>query len=162
MNGYLVAVIGTVLISAVVTAITPDGKTAAVIKGIAKLICLLSIVAPIPRFLQMLNSDESSENSQMYFSENVIQTDEDFIKYYSEMRVHAVENALKMEIKDKFSIDASVALEWKYDTEKDDYDAEKIRILKMIVQPANEIGEEEKTAMWEYLTKNYCSEVLIE
>lgn len=152
MNGYLLSVIGTVLIAALLTAIAPDGKTSGLIKAIAKSACLLAIVAPIPSYLNSGNSDEKNADLQTIFSQTVIETDEDFIKYYSEMRIRATAQALEAELKEKFSVVASVELEWSNESDE-------IKITKIIVRTEN---GEANTAMWEYLTKNYCSEVMIE
>ena len=152
MSGYLLSVIGTVLLAALLTAIAPDGKTSGLIKAIAKSACLLAIVAPIPSYLHSQKFDEKSEQTETIFSQTVIETDEDFIKYYSEMRIRATEQALEVELKEKFSVETSVKLEWAYESDE-------IKITKIIVKTKN---GEEKTVMWEYLTKNYCSEVMIE
>ena len=152
MNGYLLSVIGTVLLAALLTAIAPEGKTSGAIKAIAKSACLLAIVAPIPSYLNSGNSDEKSTQSQTIFSQTVIETDEDFIKYYSEMRIRATAQALERELKEKFSVQTSVELQWSYELSE-------IQIRKIIVKTQN---GEQNTAMREYLTKNYCSEVMIE
>ncbi len=161
MNGYLLCIIGTVLISAVLTAIMPEGKTTAVIKGIAKLACLLVIVAPIPRFLQGEDffdtlKGENQENSQTFFPQSVIQTDGAFIKYYSETRILQTEKAVEDELLEKYGVKSVVALKWSLENELD------IRIEQIRVTTEQEEGEEVKKEMWEYLTNNYCSEVLIE
>ena len=160
MNGYLLTIIGTVLISSVFTAILPEGKTANTVKGIAKLVCLLVIISPVLNFLQ--KGTESGKNSQTFFSETGIQTDESFIKYYSEMRIRNAETLLEEELYENFSIETEVALQWKYDTEDGTYDVEKIRITQVQVVVPQETEKEARTNMWEYLSKNYCSEVLIE
>lgn len=152
MNGYLLSVIGTVLLAAVLTAIAPEGKTSSIIKAVTKSACLLAIVAPIPAYLNSERSDEKNENTQTNFLQTVIETDEDFIKYYCEMRVRATAQAIEAELKEKFSVQTSVTLNWQYESDE-------IKIVRIIVKTEN---GEDKTAMWEYLTKNYCSEVLIE
>ena len=152
MNGYLLGVIGTVLLAALLTAISPEGKTSGLIKAIAKSACLLAIVAPIPGYLHSSKSDEKSEQGETIFSQLVIETDEDFIKYYSEMRIRATGQALEREIKEKFCVETSVELEWTYQSGK-------IKITKINVKTKN---GEKHAEMWEYLTKNYCSEVMIE
>ncbi len=152
MNGYLLSVIGTVLFAALLTAIVPEGKTSGLVKAIAKSACLLAIVAPIPSYLHSENFDKKNTDSQTIFSQTVIETDEDFIKYYSEMRIRATKQALERELKEKFSVETSVELNWTYELGE-------IKITKIIVKMKN---GEENTAMWEYLTKYYCSEVMIE
>ena len=152
MNGYLLGVIGTVLLAALLTAIAPEGKTSGLIKAIAKSACLLAIVAPIPSYLNLGNFDEKNADSQTIFSQTVIETDGDFIKYYSEMRIRATAQALETELKEKFSVETSVELKWTYESDE-------IKITKIIVKAEN---GEANADMWEYLTKNYCSEVMIE
>ena len=152
MNVYLLSVIGTVLVASILTAIAPEGKTSGIIKAIAKSACLLAIVAPIPSYLNSGNSDEKNADLQTIFSQTVIETDEDFIKYYSEMRIRATAQALEAELKEKFSVQTSVEFEWRNESDE-------IKITKIIVKTEN---GEKNVAMWEYLTKNYCSEVLIE
>ena len=161
MNGYLLCIIGTVLISSIITAIVPDGKTTAVIKGVAKLACLLAIIAPIPTFLQKDNffdalNTENQINSQGFFSQTVIPTDGAFIQYYSETRITQTEKTLQEELYERFAVKAIVNLEWEIENECD------IRITKIRVRIEKDVEREVKTGMSEYLTKNYCSEVLIE
>ncbi len=155
MNAYLLTVIGTVLLSAILTAIIPEGKTAGVIKAVAKSVCLLAIVSPIANYLISRNSDENNGNLQTIFPQTVIQTDDEFIKYYSEMRVRITELALEKELEDKFSVKTSV----KFTCE---YKADDIKILSIYVKTEAGGNEEDKSVMWEYLTKNYCSEVMLE
>lgn len=155
MNGYLLAVMGTILLAAVVTAIVPEGKTAGVVKGMTKLICLLVIVSPILKYLRSETTTNSQNDSQNFFSQSVIQTDESFIKYYSEMRIRNTEAALEKELQEEFDVACAVAISWEYDEEE-------IRITQICVQTQEDSGEEVKRLMWEYLTKNYCSEVLLE
>ena len=152
MSAYLLSVIGTVLIASVLTAIAPDGKTAGIVKAVAKSVCLLAIVAPIPHYLNSEKFDEKNAVVDGFFSQAVIQTDESFIKYYSEMRIHATEQALEAELKEKFAVETDVVMEWLYQSGE-------IKITKIVVKIQN---GENKESMWEYLTKNYCSEVLIE
>ena len=152
MNGYLLSVIGTVLFAALLTAIAPEGKTSGLIKAIAKSACLLAIIAPIPSYLHSGKSDEKNSDMETIFSQTVIETDEDFIKYYSEMRIRATKQALERELKEKFFVQTDVELKWTYALGE-------IKITEIIVKTENGEGN---TAMWEYLTKNYCSEVMIE
>ena len=156
MNGYVLGVMGTVLISAILTAILPEGKTAETIRNITRITCLLIIVAPIP---QLFHSDFwATKNTENFFSENVIQTDETFIKYYSELRIEQTENALEQELYEKFSVVVAVELICSQAVE----DSGEIPIEKICVKLETTINEEEEKGMWEYLKKNYCSEVLIE
>ncbi len=164
MNGYLLSVIGTVLIAAVITAILPDGKTSAVIKNVTKLACVLAILAPVLGFFATGELDGQDQNSQTFFSQSVIQTDDRFIKYYCSMRIQATEATLEKELSDQYSASTVVTLTWNLLEEKVDnrYLSEKIQIVCINVVFEEEPSAEVKKAVWEYLTKNYCSEVLIE
>lgn len=162
MSGYVLSVIGTVLISAVLTAILPEGKTAGVVKGITRLVCVLAIVAPVLGFLQSKDFT-ASKKTKGIFSENVIEVDESFIQYYSEKRVEQTESALAEELSAKYGIDVTVTIHWEYEQEtyKDKYELDNIRITKISIKGEN-ASEEIIDEMAEYVAKNYCSEVLIE
>ncbi len=156
MNGYLLCVIGTVLVCSILTAITPEGKTSSVIKGIARLACILAIISPVLNFLKTGDvSVFNDKNRQEIFSQEGIEGEETFIQYYSEMRISQTEQALQTEIKDKYKVFAEVTLVWSQVEEE-------IRIDEIQVKLPPKTDEEVKESMWEYLTKNYCSEVLIE
>ena len=73
------------------------------------------------------------------------------------MRIAETERALEKEILTQFSVETSVALSWELET---DYDLIKIAQIRVMTKEQKEGEVLEK--MWEYLTKNYCSEVLIE
>ena len=158
MKGYLLCIIGTVLLSSIITVILPEGKTAKTVKGIAKLVCLLAIVAPIPSFLQSWKKGKI--NSEKNLAESVISTDESFIKYYCEMRVQNVELQLEEEIQEKFNISVDTEIVWNY--EDDVVDSDGIHVQKICVRLEEDTPLEGRNAVYEHLTKNYCSEVLIE
>ena len=165
MNGYLLSIIGTILISAILTAIIPDGKTASVIKAMTKTACVVAIVFPVLTFLKAEKAmGMNTAISNIFFSESVIQTDEEFIKYYSDMRIQQTELALRKELKEKFGIALDVTVLWEYSSKEQAIIdvTEKIRITQIKIQAKEAISEEVEKTMCEYLTKNYCSEVLIE
>lgn len=165
MSGYLLSVIGTVLLCAIVTAIIPQGKTSGVIKGVARLACVLVIVSPILHFFKTGEiSGNSTENSPTFFPQSGIQTDDSFIQYYSEMRVRETEKLLEEELCELFVIKTEVTLHWVREVEMlgKFYEADSIKIKEICVKCVQNPSGEIKKAIWEYLTKNYCSEVLIE
>ncbi len=162
MNGYLLTVIGTVIFSSVLTAILPDGKTSGVVKGVAKLALVLVIVSPILQFFQ--NGDFGEDFLGENFSKSVIQTDERYIQYYSEMRINETEKALENELLKTFGIKTQVCLNWSSENEivQGVYTVDSVKINRIqVVTDGKQNGEVVKS-VWEYLTKNYCSEVLIE
>ena len=150
MNGYLLSVIGTVLLSAVLTAIAPNGKTAFVIKNVAKLACLLVIVSPLLTYVQREKKGGDLKNNS---TKEVINTDESFIQYYSEMKVRQAEETLEKEIFEKLSLSCKLTFSW--ELLEDVIFIRKITVL-------SPIDTEEKESLYEYLTKNYCSEVVFE
>lgn len=165
MNGYLLGVIGTVLLSAIITAILPEGKTMGTVKAITRLACIISIISPILRFFKTGEMERlSSKNSSEFFAQSVIESDLAFIQYYSEMRIAETERALKDEIKEKYGIDADVTLIWSARKENvgDLYEAERIQIVQIKIRLNKQSDEEVIEKMWNDLSKNYCSEVLIE
>ncbi len=164
MNEYLLSVIGVVILSAIVTSLLPEGKTAGTIKLISRLVCILAIISPVLHFFRSGTLSFKGENSKEIFTQTVIQSEERFIEYYSEMRIRETESALKAEILEKYALDVEVAFDYERQTEEigEIYAYEKIRITKIRVKLNQESKEEVLRNMWEYLTKNYCSEVLIE
>ncbi len=156
MSGYLLSVVGTILISAVLTAIVPEGKTAPTIKHIARLACLAIIISPIPKFFQ--KNVSGTEINGNFFTEKVIQTDSSFIQYYSELRMDHLETAIQRELFDKFSINITIEIECEGSEE---YTGELI-VKRIRLLETSEMTEEKKMVVWEYLKQNYCSEVLIE
>lgn len=165
MNGYLLSIVGVVLLSAFLTAILPEGKTSGLIKSVMRVACILAIVSPVLSFFQSgALSVGKIKNFDTIFSQSVIETGSAFINYHSEMRVAEAENALEKEIYDKYLLTANVRLEWEQTTETvaEKYPSNSIHITRIYVKTLEQQDEEVLRNMWEYLTKNYCSEVLIE
>ena len=165
MNEYLLSVIGTVTLSAILTAILPEGKTSGLIKAISRLACILAIVSPVLRFFSAGElTFRDMENSKEIFSQSVIEGEEAFIEYYSEMRIRETERALEAELSEKYGLDTKVTLLCEKQTEQvaGKYPSDKIKIKEIRVKLKKSSNEEVLKKMWEYLTKNYCSEVLIE
>lgn len=165
MNGYLLSIVGVVLLSAFLTAILPEGKTSGLIKSVMRMACILAIVSPILSFFQSgALSVGKMKNFDAFFSQSGIEAEETFIHYYSEMRVKETEKAFEKEIYDKYFLTATVRLEWEQTTEvvAEKYPSNSIHITKICVKTLEQQDEEVLRNMWEYLTKNYCSEVLIE
>ena len=155
MSGYLLTVMGTVLVCSLITAITPDGKTSSSIKGVTKLVCILAIIAPILRFFQTDSIQTLiDKNRQGNFYEDVIEVDGEFIQYYSEMRIQQTEESLEEGLFERYAVPCAVRLEWSVE--------EEIRIERIVVALLENVGEEVKGDMRLFLVENYCEEVLIE
>ena len=165
LSKYLLSLIGIVLLSAILTAISPEGKTSGLIKSVMRMVCTLAIISPIVTFFYSgLKSASGVKKSETISSQSVIDDDATFIHYYSEMRVTETEKSLQEEIFERFSVDCEVELLWRFESEKvgKKTDIELIKITQICVKMIEKQEEEVVRKMWEYLTENYCSEVLIE
>ncbi len=165
MSGYLLSVIGTVLLCALLTAIAPDGKTSATVKGVARLACVLTIVAPVLEFFRSGSLNGLlGENGENFFSQTGIEGDSSFIQYYSELRINETENALEQELFDTYSVTVEVQLDWRMETETVAalYQVERVRIERIRIKLAEEIPKEVEENLKLYVKENYCSEVLLE
>jgi len=163
MNGYLIGVVGTVLLCALLSAILPEGKTANLIRAVTKLACLVAIITPIPSFLQQTGFGENDKNLQNFFGENSIQTDAGFIQYYSEWRIADTEKQLQSTLLKDFDFVATVKLDWEYDNEVVNglYENTKIKIRRIILRSEDDDAEK-RAKVLSYVKQNYCSEVLLE
>jgi hypothetical protein len=158
LNGYLLSIAGVVILSAILSSILPIGKTSGLIKLVMRMACILAIISPIITFFYTGSLSLSGvKKSDVIFSQSVIEQERAFIHYHSEMRISETEKALEKEIFEQFSVESDVVLSWEFEA---DYDVIKITKIHVVLIEQKE-GEVLKK-MWEYLTKNYCSEVLIE
>jgi len=165
LREYLLSIVGTILLSSLIVAILPNGKTTALIKATTRLACVLAIISPILSFMQSRGRGiDNDKNVETFFSQNVIETQDTFINYYSEIRVKETEEVLASELKNLYGANVQVDLQWQKDVERIEeiYTVDKIRITQIYVRFEKRPDEEVIRTMWEYLTKNYCSEVLLE
>ena len=164
MNAYLLSVIGTILISAIITALIPEGKTATVIRSVAKLACTVAILAPILHFFKTGELGEGGELSNTAtgnFSKISIEADEEFIQYYCEIRVRETERALENELAKTHGVSADVALLWELRTEEvyGLYDGQEIYIKAVKILPKQTIEGETRTKIMEKFKNEYGCEV---
>ena len=150
LDAYLLGVIGTILLGAFLTAILPEGKTSGIVRAMTRLVCLLVIISPVLNFL----NNENGKNEKN-FAKSVIQTDESFIQYYSELRVENAESAIETELLQYFEVACVVSIRWELKNDE-------IHVQKIFLTVDEHCSEEVKARMCEYVTKNYCSEVLLE
>ena len=150
IDAYLLSVIGTILLGAFLTAILPEGKTSLIVRAMTRLVCLLVIISPV---LNFLNAEKAQDEKN--FTKSVIQTDEAFIQYYSELRIQNAESAIATELADVFQTPCSVTIRWALELGE-------IKVQEIILTVEEDCEEEVKARMCEYVMKNYCSEVLLE
>lgn len=165
MKDYLFTIIGTVLVSAIITVLIADGRTATIIRNITRLVCVLVIISPIFNnfFVKTPDTFLRKENND-YFSENVIETHANFIQYYSELRIGNAEKLLEEELLNKFKVQTNTDIQWEFkeDNALDIYAENNIKILRINISVGGAISEEVKKSMCEYVANTYCSEVKIE
>ena len=165
MSEYLLSLIGIVLLSAILTGVLPEGKTAGLIKSVMRMVCILTIISPILTFFRSgAMSTSIWKNSNAILSNEVIETDATFIHYYSEMRISETKKALEEELSKAFNVNCEAELVWTTEPESigKNTTIEVIKITQIRIKMMEQLEEEVIREMWEYLTKNYCSEVLIE
>ena len=100
MNAYLTSVVGIVLLSGIVAALLPEGKSAQAVKGTAKLCCLFVILSPIAKVWKKGGDTEKFISD--FFEESVIRTDETFIEYCRNERVSLAEELIEKEVLQEF------------------------------------------------------------
>lgn len=163
MSAYLLSIVGVVLLSAVLSAVLPGGKTSKFIKGMTKLACLAVILAPV---LDFFRGGDGETNFPFFSSETVIQTDVDFIDYCSTKRIENAEEELGNALEENFSVRPEVTLLWEYAgsiTEGDGeegylslYVGREIKITKVLLRDVGgSIGEEVKREMTEHIAEEY-------
>ena len=154
MSAYLLSIVGVVLLSAVLSAVLPGGKTSKFIKGMTK---------PV---LDFFRGGDGETNFPFFSSETVIQTDVDFIDYCSTKRIENAEEELGNALEENFSVRPEVTLLWEYAgsiTEGDGeegylslYVGREIKITKVLLRDVGgSIGEEVKREMTEHIAEEY-------
>ena len=154
MNTYLLGVIGTVLFSAVLTLITPDGKTGGIVKASARLACLVAIISPVLIFFQ------SGRLSDLNFTNSIIEMDESFIEYCSKINVEQTEKELEKCIEEEFGLPCEVSLLWQSVCETEDkYQIFKVKIIKVEIYATMESAQ--AVAVKDFVEKKFSCETEI-
>lgn len=162
LSGYLLCIIGTTLVSSILLAILPEGKSSSMVKGMAKLVCIVSIVSPIPKligqetFLELFQSQTTEKNSQQ-FTESVINTDEVFIDYVSELRIENACWTIERQIYLKFDIECNVRVDCVILSE-----TAKMQLNSIYLQSSSTINAKTAEEIIAYLKEIYLCEVQLE
>ena len=153
MSGYLLSVVGIVLFTSVLLAIVPTGKTSEIVKAIARLACVVTILAPIVQFFV------SDGEFGTFFVESSIQTESTFIQYSSKTRVEEVEKILEEKIEDEFGVPVDVECIW-HIVEKQEgmYEGQNIHIEKVFVKTKTEELSDWKKTVEAFIQKEYGCE----
>ena len=153
MSGYLLSVVGIVLFASVLLAIVPTGKTSEIVKAIARLACVVTILAPIVQFFV------SDGEFGTFFVESSIQTESTFIQYSSKTRVEEVEKILEEKIEVEFGVPVDVDCIWHIEqTQEGMYEGQNIRIEKVFVKTTTEQSIEWKQTLEAFIQKEYGCE----
>lgn len=99
MQAYILSIAGAVLISAVITIISPNGKMGKFLKGAMKLFVILVLVTP---FVKWLGSGELSLGSSA-----AIKADESYLRACAEKLEEEDERAIAEALKTQFSVEGS-------------------------------------------------------
>ena len=158
MSEYLLGIIGTVLFSAILMAILPNGKTSSMIKSVARLACLVVVLSPLVGFFK--EGEVFGDN----FLKTGIRTDKNFIEYCSKISIENAENALEQHLKERYGREFEVTFLWE-ERKMDEgvYEVERIKIMKAILLPTTgELSQKEGKEIQSYLLENFNfpSEVL--
>ncbi len=153
MSGYLLGVIGIVLFSSVLLAVLPSGKTGEMIRGIARIACVITILSPVVHFFV------DAGNLEGFFREKGIETEPAFIEYCSKERIEEAEEMLKKDLSEKYEGIERIELQWKNETiYYGGYSASGVKIEKIFVYLNKEITNSAHKEMIEYLFNQYGCE----
>ncbi len=161
MNEYILGVIGTVLLSALILSVLPEGKTATLIKSITKLLCVLSVTAPVFQFV-------SGKNVEKIFDETSIKEDASYIEYCSKKSVEETQKQLEIFIEEEYSLSASVRLQWEYSNVTTDglgvfapiaYGGRAVKIVKICVTVVEALEKDTANGIKSDLEQKFLCEV---
>ena len=153
MSEYLLSVISIVLFSSVLIAVLPSGKTGEMIRGIARIACVITILSPVVQFFV----DPGKLDG--FFREKRIETETTFIEYCSKERIGEAEELLKKELSEKYEGIEAVNFEWMNEAiDYGGYTADGVKIEKIFVYLNKEIDDAVCRAMIEYLFNQYGCE----
>ena len=153
MSEYLLSVIGIVLFSSVLIAVLPSGKTGEMIRGIARIACVITILSPVVHFFVDAGKLDG------FFREKGIETEEAFIEYCSKERIEEAEELLKKELSEKYDGVDRVKLQWKNEEiYYGGYTAGGVKIEKIFVYLNKEMTNNTHEEMIEYLFSQYGCE----
>ncbi len=109
MKEYILAVCGSVVISALITLLLPEGKMGKFIGGILKLFCLLVMLMPLFQMFEKYRPwDGEIETSGEY------EPDENFLMQAFKLQAETREREIEEEIAKEFSVEVDAELLWEY------------------------------------------------
>lgn len=153
MSSYLLTVVGTALISSVLIAILPSGKTSEIIKAILRTACLVVILSPLATLFVEL------KNNHGIFVESSIETHDNFIEYSCKRRVEEAEKMLAKELNERFGGIRLVEAVWGFeDVEVGTYSVEEIQIKELLIKTEYLFSAKESEDVRVFLLEHYGCE----
>ena len=153
MSEYLLSVIGVVLFSSVLLAVLPNGKTGEMIRGIARIACVITILSPVVYFFVDAGKLDG------FFKEKGIEAESAFIEYCSKERIEEAEELLKKELSEKYEGVERVELQWRDEPiSYGGYTANGVKIEKIFVYLNKGITSSDQEKLIEYLFNQYGCE----
>ncbi len=101
MKGYILSIAGAVLLSALITILSPSGKMGKFLKGATKLVILFVMVSPLANFLTQGSFD---------WSAGEIGTDEAYLSYCADLAADGDEEAIAAYLAEEYGIEAAVTV----------------------------------------------------
>ena len=107
MQGYILAVCGAVILSALITILMPEGKIGKFINGILKLFCVAVMLLPLPSALQKIGAIGMPEGT-----EASLPLDTEFIEAMFESRAREQQNKIQTELEEEYEITVDIQVLW--------------------------------------------------
>jgi hypothetical protein len=147
------SVVGTVLLSSVLVAIIPSGKTSDLIKAILRTACIVVILSPATKLFVEL------KNNSSIFVESSIETHNDFIEYSCTRRVEETEKLLMEELSEEFDGIHSVTFSWALaEVNQGRYLVEEIQVNEILVETKFAFSSQKIEEVKAFLLKKYGCE----
>lgn len=113
MNGYILSILGIVVVGILFDVIIPSGSISKYIKSIYAIFVVAVIISPVVNFLS--NKNEIDFNYQEY------QIDSKLINYINTQKVKSLENEIESELKENGYENVDIKLDFSYENEEIKY-----------------------------------------
>ena len=123
------------------------------IKGTTKLVCVLTMISPIVQFLHKGTDSHFYKNVNSFFEKTGIEMNDEFIQYYSELRIDNAAKQIENTLQKEFSIQTAIHLDWAIEKAETYflYENEAIKIQRIRLQITEKIDEEVKSRVIQYI-----------
>lgn len=150
MSGYLLTLLGVILLGVLVDVILPSGSTAKYISGIFSIFVVFVIVSPLLSFIK------KGYNLKDYFSSEQIELDDKLLNSFNKTKFSKLESDIEQELADKGyeNVEVSITL----NTEGKDLKIDNIQvdITKLVIK-----AKEENINKYVYIRQVIMSKVAV-